>query len=161
MTPDGRVDVLYLDRRNDPGDNRMTDAYLATSSDDAKSFTSVRMSSQSFDSRVGPVIDDRLPVDFGSRIGLSSGDDVVVAAWTDTRAGTEDTGRQDIVAAAATVAPGDPDRTRLLTVIGLLGLSLLGLLGWVLTGRRSGPRRPREARAARRPGSAVKDESIL
>jgi hypothetical protein len=157
VAPDGRVDVLYLDRRNDPAKNIMTDAYLATSTDGGKSFKSVRMSSQSFDSRVGPVVDAKLPVDFGSRIALVSDKDTVVAAWTDSRLGTEDTGRQDIAAAAAKVAPGPPERTRLLTVIGLLALSLLGLLGWVLSGRGA---RGQTARTRREP-SGVKDESVL
>ncbi len=162
VAPDGRVDVLYLDRRNDPGGNRMTDAYLAISSDEGKSFTSVRMSSKSFDSRVGPIIDEKLPIDFGSRIGLVSDKDTVVAAWTDTRLGSEDTGRQDIAAAAAKVSPGGPDPTRLLTVVGLLALSLLGLLGWVLSGRGSGPRAPRAPRAPRtRREGGNRDESVL
>jgi hypothetical protein len=115
------------------------------------------MSSQSFDSRVGPVVDEKLPVDFGSRLGLISDKSTVVAAWTDSRLGTEDTGRQDIAAAAAKVAPGAPDRTRLLAVIGLLALSLLGLLGWVLSGRGTRTRTP----STRREPGAVKDESVL
>ena len=154
VAPDGRVDVVYLDRRNDPQSNVMTDAYLATSSNDGKSFKSIRMSSRSFSAKVGPTIDEKLPVDFGSRIGLVSDDDTVVAAWTDTRLGTEDTGRQDIAAAAAKVGPAEPEQTRLLLVAGLLGLSLLGLLGWLAAGRSA------RARPSRRPGGA-KDESVL
>ena len=149
VAPDGRVDVLYLDRRNDPAANRMTDAYLATS-EDGKSFTSVRMSSKPFDSRVGPEIDPGLPIDFGSRIALVSTESTAIAAWTDTRLGSEDTGRQDIAAAAVKVAPGDPSRSRLAAVGGLLLLSLLCLLGWVLSGRGERGRRQR-----------VKDESVL
>jgi hypothetical protein len=128
----------------------MTDAYLATSSDGGKTFTNARVSSQSFDSRVGPIVDPKLPVDFGSRLGLTSTDKLVVGAWTDSRQGNEDTGRQDIAAAAATVAPRPPDRTRLAEVLGLLGLSLLGLLGWAVSGRRS-----------RRSRSEVRDASVL
>jgi hypothetical protein len=163
VAPDGRVDVLFLDRRHDPAKNQMTDAYLASSLDDGKSFKNVRMSSQAFDARVGPVVDIKLPVDFGSRLGLVSDEDVVVAAWTDSRLGTEDTGRQDIAAAAAKVEPAEPDRGRLLAVIGLLALSLLGLLGWVLAGRGSREPRPAgEPRPRRRRGRAtVKDESLL
>jgi hypothetical protein len=154
VAPDGRVDVLYLDRRNDPQNNVMTDAYLATSSNDGKSFKSIRMSSRSFSARVGPIIDDRLPVDWGSRIGLVSDDDTIVATWTDSRLGTEDTGRQDIAAAAAKVGPAEADQGRLLLVIGLLALSLLGLVGWVASGRSARARAPRQTDGSR-------DESVL
>jgi hypothetical protein len=150
VAPDGRVDVLYLDRRNDPK-NVMTDAYLASSTDRGRTFTSVRVSSQSFDSRVGPDIDPKFPVDFGSRIGVTSTDKTVVAAWTDSRLGSDDTGRQDIAAAAATFASESPDRSRLLAVVGLLAVSLLGLLGWALSGRSS----------AARSGRRRKDVSVL
>lgn len=98
VAPDGRVDVLYLDRRRDKK-NVMTDATLASSHDDGRSFASTRLSSRSFDSRVGPSASTALPVDFGSRLGLSSGRHRSLAAWTDTRLGTRDTGRQDIISA--------------------------------------------------------------
>lgn len=136
VAPNGRVDVVSLDRRNDAA-NIQTDAYLATSSNGGESFDNVRMSSQSFSSRVGPQVDARLPIDFGSRIGLVSQADTVVATWTDSRLGTEDTGRQDIAAAAAKVAPADPSPARMSLVAGLLVVSLLGLFGWFISGRRT------------------------
>lgn len=152
VAPDGRVDVLYLDRRNDPTKNVMTDAYLASSSDQGKVFTSVRMSSESFSSKVGPAVDDKIPVDFGSRLGLTSTDHTVVAAWTDARLGTEDTGRQDIAAAAAKVAPASPPRGRLLLVLVLLMTSLACLVGWFVTGRGA---------QGRSTAPRTKDESLL
>ena len=99
VAPDGRVDVIYLDRRRDRGDV-MTDATLASSDDEGASFENVRLSSRSFDSRVGASASQRLPVDFGSRLGLASGSDRSLATWTDTRLGTADTGRQDVFFAA-------------------------------------------------------------
>jgi len=152
VAPDGRLDVLYYDKRNDPNKKVMLDVYLSSSSDQGRSFRSVRMSSQSFDSRIGPFADVKLPVDLGSRLGLVSDDKTVVGSWSDTRLGTEDTGRQDIAAAAASVAPGAVDRTQLLAAVGLLVLSLLGLLGWALTGRRS---------PASESSSTPKDQSLL
>ncbi|MDP9441835.1 MAG: glycoside hydrolase [Actinomycetota bacterium] len=137
VAPDGRVDVLYLDRRRDPRQNVMTDAYLASSYDEGKNFDSVRVSSSSFDSRVGPLVDSSIGVDFGSRLGLISTRDGAVAAWPDTRLGSEDTGRQDIAAAAVEFAPAPPSAARVRTVLGLLALSLLGLLGWVASSRSS------------------------
>lgn len=98
VAPDGRVDVLYLDRRRDRR-NVMTDATLASSFDEGGSFQTTRLSSRSFDSRVGASAGARLPVDFGSRLGLSSTDSRSLAAWTDTRLGSVDTGRQDVFSA--------------------------------------------------------------
>jgi hypothetical protein len=98
VAPDGRVDVLFYDRRIDPG-NVMTDAYLATSGDEGATFTNLRVSSQSFDSSVGPVFDDTYGADFGTRVGLDSTDDSAYAVWTDTRLGDLDDGRQDIFGA--------------------------------------------------------------
>jgi hypothetical protein len=97
VAPDGRVDVLYLDRRRDPR-NVMTDATLASSAD-GTSFRNVRLSTRSFDSRIGASSAPRLPIDFGSRLALASDDERSLAAWTDTRLGSSATGRQDVFAA--------------------------------------------------------------
>ncbi|MDQ6807338.1 MAG: glycoside hydrolase [Actinomycetota bacterium] len=99
VASDGRVDVLFLDRRRDRK-NIMTDATLASSTDGGRSFRNTRLSSRSFDSRVGSSAGPQLPVDLGSRLGLASTDGQSLAAWTDTRLGSADTGRQDIFAAA-------------------------------------------------------------
>ncbi len=145
ISPDGRVDVLYLDRRGDRPNNVMTDAYLSISADGGKSFDSTRLSSRAFDSRVGPEIDPTLGVDFGSRLGLISTRDGVLAAWTDSRLGTQDTGRQDIAAASATITSAPPSPARMRAILGLLGVSLASLLGWaVLGGKRT--RRPQPPR---------------
>jgi hypothetical protein len=97
VAPDGRVDVLYLDRRRDRR-NVMTDATLASSAD-GTSFRNVRLSTRSFDSRVGASAAPQLPIDFGSRLALASDDGRSLAAWTDTRLGSAATGRQDVFAA--------------------------------------------------------------
>lgn len=99
VAPDGRVDILYLERRRDRGRNTFTDATLATSMDRGRSFTNVRLSSRSFDSRVGSSAAPELPVDFGSRLGLAATDGESLAAWTDTRLGSLASGRQDVFAA--------------------------------------------------------------
>ena len=119
VAPSGRIDVLFLDRRRDT-DNIRADAFLAVSEDDGRSFENVRVSSESFDTRVGPFIDATFPVDFGSRLGLLSRDDEILAAWTDSRFGNEGTGRQDIVAARVTLASAG--------ALDWLGVVVLGLL---------------------------------
>lgn len=130
VAPGGRVDVLFLDRRNDPS-NVLTDAYLGLSGDDGDSWDNVRVSSASFDSRVGFTANPKLEADLGSRVGLASTDDVAFAAWTDTRLGTEDTARQDIAAAPVRISTEDrPPFARAPVVVGLLAAAALFLLAW-------------------------------
>lgn len=133
VSPDGRVDVLYLDRRRDRK-NVMTDATLASSDDEGASFQNVRLSSRSFDSRVGASAAPQLPIDFGSRLGLSSGNERSLAVWTDSRLGTEGTGRQDIFSAAYTEAP-EPVLARA-PVIGTLAVLALVFFGLTVRARR-------------------------
>jgi hypothetical protein len=128
VAPSGRVQVLFLDRRRDHKDI-MTDAFLATSVDGGRTFSNRRLSSRSFDSRVGPFVEEALPVDFGSRLGLLTADHTTVAAWTDSRFGTEGTGRQDIV--ATRVAPRRPSPPGIAAAAALAFLSGLALaLAW-------------------------------
>jgi hypothetical protein len=119
VSPGGRVDVLFLDRRRDPK-NVMTDATLASSHDDGDSFTNARVSTRSFNSRVGAAASPRLPIDFGSRLGLLSDGADSLAAWTDTRLGSADTGRQDIFAARYDVPDPPGGLASLPAIIGLL-----------------------------------------
>lgn len=122
VAPDGRVDVIYLDRRRDRK-NVMTDATLASSDDDGATFRTARLSSRSFDSRVGASASARLPVDFGSRLGLLAGDDSSLAAWTDSRLGTASTGRQDIFSAGYEIpSPPALGRTPVIAALAVLAL---------------------------------------
>lgn len=102
VAPDGRVDLVFLDGRRSLGPHRL-DAELATSTNQGASFTTVALSSTSFDATVGPRTGPAyLPTDLGSRLGLSSADGSAAAAWTDTRQGTQNTGRQDVETATIT-----------------------------------------------------------
>lgn len=134
VAPNGRIDVLFLDRRRDPRNVR-TDAFLASSADDGESFDNVRLSSRSFDSRVGPRTVPYLEPDLGSRLGLASDDDEILAAWTDTRLGSEATGRQDIV--GTPVEPGKSQAGARLLVGALLVSSVIALGAWRLQARAS------------------------
>ncbi|MDQ3869998.1 MAG: glycoside hydrolase [Chloroflexota bacterium] len=139
VSPDGRVDVLFLDRRRDKKDV-MTDATLASSEDEGGSFRNTRLSSRSFDSRVGASAARDLPVDFGSRLGLASADGRSLAAWTDTRVGSKETGRQDVFASSYEI-PGPPGGLSRIPVT--VGLALAGLVFAILavasSSRRRGP----------------------
>lgn len=132
VAPSGRVDVVFLDRRHDPG-NTMTDAYQAMSSDGGSTFRNVRVSADSFDSRIGPRAADHLPPDLGSRLGLVSWEDAALPVWVDTRLGTLDSLRQDIVATRVQVpdlALVDRLPRLALSVLALLAIVLLGLWAW-------------------------------
>ncbi|MDQ4096542.1 MAG: glycoside hydrolase, partial [Actinomycetota bacterium] len=121
-----RVDVLFYDRRRDTR-NIMTDATLATSTDGGRTFTNRRVSSESFDSRVGPIVSLTHGTDFGTKLGLESWDNKVVAAWTDTREGTEADGAQDIATSRITLAEDPPFLARwpVILVLFVVGASAL------------------------------------
>lgn len=134
VAPDGRLDVLYYDRRPDPA-NVMNEVSLQSSFDHGHTFTpAIPLSSRSFSSRIGYGAREGLP-DLGSRLGLISGNRWALGVWTDTRAGTPSTQKQDIAAAA--VAVRSPKHLSTVArdllrygglALGLVGLVLLGLL---------------------------------
>ena len=133
VAPDGRLDVLYYDRRLDR-QNVKNNVSLQSSFDHGKTFTpALRLSNRSFDSRIGFGAREGLP-DLGSRLALVSDDRSALGVWTDTRAGTPATQKQDI--ARAVVAVSDParlsDAAELALryggiVVGLVGLAIIGL----------------------------------
>lgn len=93
---DGRVDVLYYDRRHDPEDV-LNEVSIQSSYDDGSSFgPSVRLNDEPFDSRVG-FGGERGLADLGSRLGLLSTEREALAVWTDTRTGTQASHKQDLV----------------------------------------------------------------
>jgi hypothetical protein len=104
VAPGGRVDVAFLDHSGD-ADNVLAAAALATSFDRGESWRTVVVSDRMFDSRVGPTSPDAGNADPGSRIGLVSRADEALVTWTDTRHGSEDTGRQDVYFAPVRLVP--------------------------------------------------------
>ncbi len=95
VAPSGRLDVEYYDRRDDPH-NRFTEVSLQSSFDGGRSFSAhLSLTDQSFDSDIGFGGELGMP-DLGSRLGLVSGSSAALAAWTDTRAGTVASNKQDI-----------------------------------------------------------------
>jgi hypothetical protein len=105
VAPGGRVDVVYYDRRSDPKDV-MNEVSLQSSLDHGRSFgKSIPLSNEPFDSRIGYGSERDLP-DLGSRLGLLADDSFAYAVWTDTRAGSVDSNKQDL--ALARVAFSEP-----------------------------------------------------
>ena len=142
VAPGGRVDVVYYDRRSDPDDVR-NDATFQFSGDHGASFEpAVRLSERSFDSRIG-FGSERGMAELGSRLALLSGDGGALAVWTDTRAGTRASGKQDLASVTVTVAGRSPWRGPLRAGGTLLVLAAAAVAAPALAGRR------RNARAAR------------
>lgn len=123
VAPDGRVDVAFLSRHG-----RRGRAHLATSRDDGRSFTIRPLSSASFDTSIAPRTAAKLEPDFGSRVGLVSGEDGAVAVWADTRHGDRSSGRQDLVSARVDLPdPIGTRRSRLLLAFGLVAAAAIAL----------------------------------
>jgi len=172
VAPDGRLDVVYYDRRADPADVR-NDTSLQSSHDGGASFgPRAALSDKAFDSKVGFGSERGLP-DLGSRLGVLSTDQATLAVWTDTRLGTQASNKQ--VLAAAVAAHGDTGLGRRAAVYGgapaatvgllILGYALAGAPGPSGTPARSGTaggvgggsRRRRGPGSIRRPRSPQKD----
>jgi len=107
VAPDGRLDVMYYDRRADRT-NVLNEVSLQSSFDDGKTFLArVRVSDRAFSSRIG-FGQERGLADLGSRLGLISTNSRAYGVWTDTRGGSLNTGKQDL--ARGVVAFNDPAR---------------------------------------------------
>ncbi|HET9051478.1 MAG TPA: sialidase family protein [Candidatus Dormibacteraeota bacterium] len=135
VAPNGRVDVVFLAGQRGTG-NGLVDAYLASSDDSGSSFSTARLSTASFNSRIGPETGPSfLAPDLGSRLGADSTDAATVAVWTDTRQGTTDTGRQDIDAATVDMPSTGVSTGRLVLVVVLLAGALAAAVPVLLGAR--------------------------
>lgn len=153
VAPDGRLDVVYYDRRRDE-DDVMTEVSLQSSRDGGETFgPRLTLSAEPFDTRIGPG-SERDMTDLGSRLALLSRNDQAMAAWTDTRRGTVDSAKQDIARAVASFDGSAPGGSSSLLRWGgvALGAGGLATLGAVATGRRApvGSRNRRRAGARKR-----------
>lgn len=134
VATNGRLDALYYDRRADTK-NVMNAVSLQSSGDHGATFGAhMTVSEQPFDSRIGYGSERNLP-DLGSRLGLFSADERALALWSDTRAGTPVSGKQDL--AMAIVVMGEPGESKgPLRPVGIV-LVLAGL-GVIVAGLRKG-----------------------
>ncbi len=124
VAPNGRLDVLYYDRRADPKDV-MNEASLQFATDQGRRFAPrIRLSDDPFDSRIGFGVENDL-ADLGSRLALLSTDRSALAVWTDTRGGNEISKKQDLARAVVAFAEGSPLRAPLR--IASLPLALAGI----------------------------------
>lgn len=127
VSPEGRLDVAYYDRRED-ADNRMNEVSLQSSDDGAATFgPRLELSDRAFDAGIGPGSERDLP-DLGSRLGLVSSDGRAVAIWSDTRAGTVASAKQDLASGEVAFESASPLRGALPpigAVVALAGLAVV------------------------------------
>lgn len=101
----GRLDVVYASVGR--GADGPTEIRFTSSGDGGRTFGPVRPLNRPFSRALLPASARRdAGPDLGSALGLVSGDSSAVAAWPDTRRGSADTHRVDIVAAAVKLTPG-------------------------------------------------------
>ncbi|HUP70590.1 MAG TPA: sialidase family protein [Acidimicrobiales bacterium] len=113
VSPNGRLDVVYYDRRADPS-NVLNQVSYTFSGDKGRSFApAVTLTSEPSDTRTGP----RYPVasavglvDPGSRLGLVSSSTGALAAWTDTRTPHPGSLHQDVFTATVRVRGAQQER---------------------------------------------------
>lgn len=102
VSPDGRLDAVFLDRRDDPN-NRLVEVYATFSTDEGRTFApNIEVSAEAFGSDigqqyVGPAAEGLF--EFGARLGLLSRRDGAVVAWPDTRNSRPGSTSQDLFAA--------------------------------------------------------------
>lgn len=141
VAPDGRLDVVYYDRRGDAPRDLLNEVSLQSSSDGGRTFSGhVGLATSPFDSRVGLGTERDMP-DLGSRLALVSGEQDAVAAWSDTRSGTEASLKQNVYRAAVRFER----RSQAADLRRYAALALV-LAGLVATGAAAYRRRPRGAR---------------
>ena len=141
VSPEGRVDVLFYDREDDPEDVR-AQVTMASSSNEGRSFRTATVSDAPFDSRIGFGSLQGIPV-LGSRLAVHAGTDRALAFWADTSRGTIDDNVQDLAVVAVDVEEAGRRRPALM-VLGALLLGLGGGLAAVVR-LRPGDRRPQQA----------------
>lgn len=106
VAPNGRLDVAYYDRAADGAQQ----VYWTSSTDAGRTFSVPRrLTDRASDSSIGPPHFFGPGVRGGDFLALSSSDDAVVAAWTDTRRGCELSQHQDVFFTRRSVGVADPD----------------------------------------------------
>lgn len=152
VAPNGRLDVVYYDRRRSPKAPR-NEVSLQSSFDHGRSFEGrLALSDRSFDATIG-FGDNRNMAELGNRLGMLSTDKGALAVWADTRSGQPEIRKQDLASALVVFLSPDPLKEPLRIgglALGGLGIVLL-LTGIVTLQRRSARRRLASATPATAP----------
>ncbi|MDP9402082.1 MAG: glycoside hydrolase [Actinomycetota bacterium] len=142
VSPGGRLDAVFYDRRNDRANVR-NDVVFTSSRDSGRSFTpNAKLTTESSNSQVGiryPIPSARGQVEFGSRLGLLSERTAALASWPDTRHSDPDGARQEVRSVRVEELPGlGGSRPPWLAVAAVSALLALGAGGYAARRRRRG-----------------------
>ena len=139
LSPQGRLDAIFFDRRDDPRNVR-NHTYLTYSTDDGRRFAkNRRISGDPSDTRIGQQYVHaaaRGQFEIGGRLGLLSFDDGAVAAWPDTRHWAAGAKAHDLFSATVSLPDpaGQPPISRLVGGAAIAGMA--GLAGAAVARRR-------------------------
>jgi hypothetical protein len=145
VAPNGRIDAVWWDTRNDPGITA-NDVYYASSTDNGVSWSkNVRVSDRLIDRKIGVFANN---FDLAGPPGIASTDAYAMIGWDDTRHGDAVVHTQDIYVAMVqyeAIATGTSNAVRyaLAAVLGVFVVGLLLIVATVLMrarGRGPGPR---------------------
>jgi len=131
VAPNGRLDVVWWDLRNDPGLNYANDVYHTASSDNGQTWSkNLRVTDRIVDRRIGVFGRN---FDVSAPPGLGASDDFIVVGWDDTRNATPGelgSGTQDLFTAAVQYAAvgGGTSRATKIVLAGFAGLVAVGLI---------------------------------
>lgn len=144
LSPAGRLDAVFFDRRNDPR-NGFNHVYLTYSTNGGRRFApSRKVSREPSFTRIGAQyanVSAEGQYEMGARLGLMSTDAQTVAAWPDTRHSDQTKTGQDLFSSA--MAMPEPARPRLPSRLLGGGLLVAGAAGFAATaGIRYRRRRP-------------------
>jgi hypothetical protein len=140
VAPNGRLDAVWWDTRDDPGLGS-NDVYYASSTDNGETWTkNARITDESINRKIGPFASN---FDLNSPPGLASTNAFAVIGWDDTRFGNEVTETSDIFSAAVQYkAVGGTSKVLTYVLSGVVGLLVVGLiltLAALASRRRQGP----------------------
>ena len=136
VAPDGRVDVAFYDRSNDPA-NVLAEMVLASSSDGGRSFATRVVSEKPFDSMVGSFNGD--DVMLGSHLVVVAQAGATTVVWPDTARGNRANNIVDLVATTIEIRSGRGARVPMVAGGVLLLVLATALLSAGSAGRRGRP----------------------
>ncbi|MDP1805777.1 MAG: sialidase family protein [Acidimicrobiales bacterium] len=134
VAPDGRIDAVWWDFRNDPG-TFVNDVYATSSTDNGETWsTNLRITDRSVNRKLGVWSNG---YDIRQPPGLASTNSLAVMAWDDTRLGNQITETQDIFARDVQFkALGTSDAPARYVLAAFAGLAVVGVVLLVATGWR-------------------------
>ena len=108
IAPNGRVDAIFNDNRNDPGRGALYDTFYANSTDGGRTFgPNTRVSDKSFNalSLFAPLAAGFQTNEYDTSDGIASTNAGAVGAWADTRNDTGGTGLSDVLSSRIGLIP--------------------------------------------------------